>query len=119
MSVRRLRTWIPSRIWPRAHGVRPHGSALAMCGPSALPPLAFALGAVHFLCSPAAEGSRLKAVTMAATGHMHGVTKLLYRWCAGGHTLRSQQRRGGHAVFEVVLGTQTDVGTRKVSDWKD
>jgi len=45
--------------------------------------LAFALGGTHFLCSPAADGSRLKAVTMAATGHMHGVTKLLYRLSAG------------------------------------
>lgn len=45
--------------------------------------LAFALGATHFLCSPAAEGGRLKAVTMAATGHMHGISKLLSRQSAG------------------------------------
>lgn len=45
--------------------------------------LAVAGGATHFLCSPAFDGSRLKAVTMAATGHMHGVTKLCYRLTAG------------------------------------
>ncbi len=53
--------------------------------------LAFSLGCTHFLCSPAAEGSRLKGVTMAATGHMHGVSKLLYKRCRGG-TLSPAER---------------------------
>lgn len=62
------------------HDIADHESVASMWSVCAL---AFGLGATHFLCSPANEGSRLKAVTMAATGHMHGVTKLLYRWCAG------------------------------------
>ena len=45
--------------------------------------LAMSLGFVHFMCSPAAEGSRLKAVTMAATGHMHGMTKANFRLLSG------------------------------------
>jgi uncharacterized membrane protein YoaK (UPF0700 family) len=45
--------------------------------------LGFSLGFTHFMCSPAAEGSRLKAVTMAATGHMHGATKLLHKLVSG------------------------------------
>ena len=57
-----------------------HDSAMAMGSVSFL---AFALGFTHFMCSPAAEGSRLKGVTMAATGHMHGVTKLNYKLASG------------------------------------
>ena len=45
--------------------------------------LAFALGFTHFMCSPAAEGGRLKGVTMAATGHMHGVTKMNHKLVDG------------------------------------
>lgn len=66
-------------------------------------PVARPAGASHYLCSPSSEGSRLKAastaprpprfpgcllspsqaVTMAATGHMHKVSKLLFRLCVG------------------------------------
>lgn len=41
--------------------------------------VAFALGGVHFLCSPNADGSRLRTVTFAATGHVHKLTKLVYK----------------------------------------
>ena len=41
--------------------------------------VAFALGGVHYLCSPASDGSRLKAVTFAATGHVHKLTKQAYK----------------------------------------
>lgn len=49
----------------------------------AVMPLAFSLGFTHFLCSPAATGSRLKNVVMASTGHMHKVSKLLHRRACG------------------------------------
>jgi len=41
--------------------------------------VSYALGAVHFLCGPTSDGSRLKAVTFAATGHLHKMTKLLWK----------------------------------------
>ena len=57
-----------------------HEGAVSMCSVATL---AFALGFTHFMCSPAAEGSRLKGVTMAATGHMHGMTKANHRLLCG------------------------------------
>ena len=62
-------------------GDHDHHGRIAMFAVSGL---AFALGFTHFLCSPAAEGSRLRAVTMAATGHMHGMTKMNYKLATGG-----------------------------------
>jgi hypothetical protein len=67
--------WLDGALGGHEQG---EASMWAVCG------LGFALGFTHFLCSPAAEGGRLKAVTMAATGHMHGATKLLYKVCTGG-----------------------------------
>jgi len=72
--------FVDSMLDLHPHQPNDHGSVLSMWSVCTL---AFALGATHFLCSPAADGSRLKAVTMAATGHMHGVTKLCYRRLAG------------------------------------
>ena len=65
--------------------------------------LAFGGGATHFLCSPAAEASRLKAVTMAATGHMHGVSKLLYRISAGDALKPSDWEKARQSVT-ITLG---------------
>ena len=65
--------------------------------------LAFALGFTHFMCSPAAEGSRLKAVTMATTGHMHGLTKLHFRLMSG-EKLKKVDWDKYAVSFTVTLG---------------
>ena len=64
--------------------------------------LAFSLGATHYLCSPSSASGRLKAVTMAATGHMHKVTKLLYRLCAG--EMLSDATRADMLKSSVIVG---------------
>ena len=87
----------------RAHGLR--GGDLKHEGANGLQmwsvlPLAFALGFTHFLCSPAATGSRLKNVVMASTGHMHKVSKLLHRMFIG-DTLK-QSDWDGMAISSTI-----------------
>ena len=64
--------------------------------------LAFSLGATHYLCSPTNDGSRLRAVTMAATGHMHKLMKQLYRQCAMDE-LKPSEREGMAVAIIVVV----------------
>jgi len=95
--------WHVSFSWPW-HGVSQHDTALSMW---AVVTLAFAGGATHFLCSPAFEGTRLKAVTMASTGHMHGISKLLYRLSAG-ETLKAsdweKMRQSANITVSMAVG---------------
>ena len=77
-----------------------HNSWLEYCGVYCL---ALALGFTHFLCSPAAAGTRLSAVTMAATGHMHGLTKFHSR-LAHGETLKPSEWDKYAVSWIVTLG---------------
>ena len=79
--------------------------------------MSYSLGAVHFLCGPTSDGSRLKAVTFAATGHLHKMTKILWKhnhktaW----HTLKESERASVvqstliffGMIFGAVLGAFT------------
>jgi len=54
--------------------------------------VSFALGAVHYLCGTS-DGSRLKAVTFAATGHLHKIVKTLHKLqLQGGSALKESER---------------------------
>ncbi|KAL1511871.1 hypothetical protein AB1Y20_005155 [Prymnesium parvum] len=64
--------------------------------------LAFAFGAVHYLCGPTSDGSRLKAVTFAATGHLHKLAKLSWR-CSTGLSLKPSERDGALQSIFIVL----------------
>ena len=83
-------------LWLEQHD---YGSVLAMLSVSCL---ALSLGFTHFLCSPAAEGSRLKAVTMAATGHMHGCTKMNHKLLVKGRDALKQADWDKYTVSMII-----------------
>jgi uncharacterized membrane protein YoaK (UPF0700 family) len=70
--------------------------------------IAFALGAVNYLCSPTSSGSRLKAVTFAATGHMHELLKGCWSTSFVGQPLTESERAdlatSGCAFFGLFAG---------------
>lgn len=66
-------------------------------------PLAFAFGATHFICSPTSENSRLKAVTFAATGHMHKLMKAMWKTTVGSPP-KASDRPSIVQSFVVVMG---------------
>lgn len=55
-------------------------------------PVAASLGATHFLSGPAFKSSKLKAVTMAATTHMHKTAATTFKWIFGLEVTAEQAR---------------------------